>query len=204
MRSIPNFQVMAPRDEVELEQMLEYASKQDTPVSIRYPRGYATGTKDEVSSRKPIEFGKSELIKEGKDLIFIPIGSAYSDALNVIDLLETDYKLSVKLVNPRFVKPFDDELLSEIIKSKLPIVTLENGVLLGGFGSMLAEKLIDNQASNKLLRLGFPDSFVPHGSMKELKAMLGLDTQSILSKILKFLNRGWLLWIISVLIVELG
>lgn len=188
MRSIPNMQVMAPRDEVELALMLEYASKQNTPVAIRYPRGYATGTKDEPSSRQPIETGKSEVLKDGKDLVFIPLGASCSDAYKVIDELEKNSKISVKLINPRFVKPLDEEMLSDLIASKLPIVTLEDSALAGGFGSMLAEKLIDAQATNKLLRLGLPDSFVPHGSLKELKTMLGLDCQSIVNKITEWIK----------------
>ncbi len=188
LRPIPNMQVLAPRDEVELSLMLEYAAKQNTPVAIRYPRGYATGTQDNPSSRKPIQTGESEIIKDGKDLIFMPLGSSYSDALKAIDELEKNHNLSVKLINPRFVKPFDEKLLAEIIRSGLPVVTLEDSVLQGGFGSMIAEKLIDAGASNKLLRLGLPDSFVQHGSLKELKAMLGLDTQSIINKVITFIN----------------
>ena len=188
LRPIPNMQVLAPRDEVELSLMLEYAAKQNTPVAIRYPRGYATGTQDNPSSRKPIQTGESETIKDGKDFIFMPLGSSYSEALKVIDELEKNHGLSVKLINPRFVKPFDEELLAEIINSGLPVVTLENNVLQGGFGSMIAEKLMDAGASNKLLRFGLPDNFVQHGSIKELKAMLGLDTQSIVNKVLKFIK----------------
>ena len=190
MRSIPNLQVMAPRDEVELAMMLEYASRQNVPTSIRYPRGYATGTKDALSSRKPIQTGKAETIKEGKDLVFIPVGSSYSDALKVVEELENAHKISVKLINPRFIKPFDDELLTEIINSELPIVTLEDNVLAGGFGSMIAEKLIDKQATNKLLRFGLPDNFIQHGSIKELKKMLGLDPQSIVNKITNWLKKN--------------
>ena len=188
MRSIPNIQVMAPRDEVELALMLEYASKQNVPVSIRYPRGYATGTTDSASSRQAIQLGKSEVIKEGKDLIFMPLGSSCSDALKAIDELEQKHNLSIKIINPRFVKPFDEDRLLEIISSKLPIVTLEDNVLAGGFGSMIAEKLIDAGASNKLLRLGLPDNFIQHGSLKELKQMLGLDTLSIVNKVLNFIK----------------
>lgn len=189
MRSIPNLQVMAPRDEVELALMLEYASKQNVPVSLRYPRGYATGTKDNPSSRKPIQTGKAEIIKEGKDLVFIPVGSSFTDALKAVEDLENTHKISVKIINPRFIKPFDEEIMSLIISSKLPVVTLEDNVITGGFGSMIAEKLIDAGASNKLLRLGLPDNFVQHGSLKELKAMLGLDPQSIVSKIIHWFNK---------------
>lgn len=189
MRSIPNLQVMAPRDEVELALMLEYASKQDVPVSLRYPRGYATGTKDNPSSRKPIQTGKVEIIKEGKDLVFIPVGSSFTDALKAVEDLENTHKISVKIINPRFIKPFDEDIMSLIISSKMPIVTLEDNVITGGFGSMIAEKLIDAGASNKLLRLGLPDNFVQHGSLKELKAMLGLDPQSIVTKVIHWLNK---------------
>ncbi len=188
MRSIPNIQVMAPRDEVELALMIEYASKQNTPVSIRYPRGYATGTNDEASSRKPIEKGKSELIKDGKDLMIIPLGNSYSDSIKIAEELEKTKKITVKIVNPRFVKPFDESLLSEIIDSNIPIVSMEDNVLQGGFGSMIAEQLMDRQASNRLLRIGLPDSFVQHGSIKELKTMLGIDPQSVVNKIINWLK----------------
>ena len=79
--------------------------------------------------------------------------------------------------------------MSLIISSKLPVVTLEDNVITGGFGSMIAEKLIDAGASNKLLRLGLPDNFVQHGSLKELKAMLGLDPQSIVTKVIHWFNK---------------
>lgn len=188
MRPIPNIQIMAPRDEVELSMMLEYAAIQKTPVSIRYPRGCVTGTKETPDTRQPILAGKAEILKDGKDLIFMPLGSTTEEALNAVSELEKNLNISIKVINPRFVKPFDESILSEIIASGLPIVTLEDNVLTGGFGSMIAEKLLDAGASNKLMRLGLPDSFVQHGSLKELRSMLGLDVEGIVKKVTNWLK----------------
>ena len=184
LRPIPNMEVLAPRDELELSMMLEYAVKQNCPVAIRYPRGCGTGTKDTAESRKSVQTGKAEIVKDGKDIIFMPLGSTYSEAMKAVEILERDHNLSVKVINPRFVKPFDEELFKEITASGMTIVTIEDNVLTGGFGSMVAEKLTDAGASNKLIRLGLPDSFVPHGSLKDLRQMLGLDADSIVNKVI--------------------
>ncbi len=188
MRPIPNIQIMAPRDEVELSMMLEFAAIQKTPVSIRYPRGCVTGTKETPATRQQLQAGKAEILKDGKDLVFMPLGSTAEEALNAVSELEKNLNISIKVINPRFVKPFDESILSEIIASGLPVVTLEDNVLTGGFGSMIAEKLLDAGASNKLMRLGLPDSFVQHGSLKELRSMLGLDVEGIVKKVTNWLK----------------
>ena len=188
LRSIPNMQILAPRDEVELAMMIHFAEKQNCPVAIRYPRGSGTGTTDSISSRKAIELGKSEVIKEGKDLVVMPLGTTYSDSMKAVENLEKDHSLSIEVINPRFVKPFDEELLKNIILSGKPIVTVEDNVLAGGFGSMIAERLVDLSASNKLLRIGIPDSFIQHGSLKVLKRMLELDAEGIANRITKWLK----------------
>ena len=190
LRPIPNMQILAPRDELELSMMLEYAVNQNCPIAVRYPRDCGTGTKDTASSRKAVQCGRAEFIKDGKDLILMPLGATYTEAMKAVEILEKNHNLSVKVVNPRFIKPFDEELLKEIIVSGLPVVTLEDNVLTGGFGSMVAEKLIDAGASNKLLRLGLPDSFVPHGSLKELRKMLKLDAEGISSQITSWISNG--------------
>ena len=187
LRPIPNMQILAPRDELELSMMLEFAVNQNYPIAIRYPRGSGTGTKDTAESRQAILSGKAELIKDGKDMILMPLGSTCSEAMKAVEILEKEHNLSVKVINPRFVKPFDEELLKEITSSGLPIVTIEDNVLTGGFGSMIAEKFIDVNASNKLLRLGLPDSFVQHGSLKELRQMLQLDAEGIAHQISNWL-----------------
>lgn len=187
LRPIPNMQILAPRDELELSMMLEFAVNQNYPIAIRYPRGSGTGTKDTAESRQAILSGKAELIKDGKDMILMPLGSTCSEAMKAVEILEKEHNLSVKVINPRFVKPFDEELLKEITSSGLPTVTIEDNVLTGGFGSMIAEKFIDVNASNKLLRLGLPDSFVQHGSLKELRQMLQLDAEGIAHQISNWL-----------------
>jgi 1-deoxy-D-xylulose-5-phosphate synthase len=176
---------MAPRDEIELEQMLRYSSKASGPVVIRYPRGAGTGITGH--ERRQIVCGRSELLRDGNDLAIIPLGSMVQPTLEAAEMLEKEGICS-RVINPRFIRPFDRVALAEIIRRRMPIVTVEEHALAGGFGSMILEMAAEIGLAAPFLRIGIPDDFVQQGSQSELRSMLKLDTQGIFSQIHNWLG----------------
>ena len=186
MRQIPNMTVMAPKDENELRQMLSSALSYDSPVSIRYPRGSACGVKiqEEFS---PLERGRGEVLTEGKDAAIIAVGSMVANSLKAAELLK-EKGISVSVINARFIKPLDRDLILKAADEHNCIITAEEGVLAGGFGSAAAELLADEGKSNRLLRLGIKDEFIEQGTRAELLAECGLDDKSIADSVEKFIE----------------
>lgn len=182
-KTIPGLQILAPGDEYELVTMLEYAEKQNSPIMIRYPKNSITGLNKTHSN---IEYGKSEVIKDGKDVALWAVGNTLENAIKATEKLEKD-GIKVKLINVRFIKPFDKCLLKKLLEEKLPIVTVEENILSGGFGSILAEEALNIGLSFKLHRIGIPDIFVEHGTISELREMLHLDANGIENEIKKFI-----------------
>lgn len=182
LRSIPNMTIMAPKDEGELRHMLKTALDFDGPVSVRYPRGSGVG----VDISGPVEalpIGKAEVLREGRDVCFWAIGSMVQSALDAADIL-AQQGVSAGVVNMRFAKPLDSELLLVHARRYGRLVTLEEGVLAGGVGSAVLETL--NGAGLleqcRVLTLGIPDEFVPHGDKKLLLRDIQLDVPSIVSR----------------------
>ena len=183
LRSMPEMTIMAPKDENELRHMLKTAVDFDGPVSVRYPRGSGVG----VSITEPMHslpIGKAEVLREGKDVCLWAIGSMVQSALQAADKL-AEQGISVGVVNMRFAKPLDEELLLEHAAQYGKIVTLEEGVLQGGVGSAVLETLNAAKMLQKcqVLTLGIPDEFVLHGDKKLLFKDLGLDVETIADKI---------------------
>ncbi|MGH7832753.1 MAG: 1-deoxy-D-xylulose-5-phosphate synthase [Candidatus Binatia bacterium] len=178
MRSIPNLIVMAPKDENELQQMLKTAIEHDGPIAMRYPRGECWGRGVESEIRK-LEIGKGELLRAGKDVILVGIGNTVIPALKAAeDLPQLGIEASV--VNARFVKPLDRALLRHLVSQVPRIITVEDHVLDGGFGSAIVEFLADEGLSGvRVKRLGIPDRFIPHGTQDELRKLCGIDQESI-------------------------
>jgi 1-deoxy-D-xylulose-5-phosphate synthase len=179
LRHIPHLIVMAPKDENELQHMLKTAVYCGQPVSLRYPRGSGwRGFLDEEINELPI--GKAEVLREGKDLIILAIGSTVRAALAAADkLLERGVKCTV--VNARFVKPMDEELFCSLISEIPRLITVEENVLQGGFGSAVLEVLEQKGIYfKKIKRLGIPDTFVEHGPQDLLRAKYGLDAEGII------------------------
>ncbi|MGB9698053.1 MAG: 1-deoxy-D-xylulose-5-phosphate synthase [Thermodesulfobacteriota bacterium] len=179
LRHIPHLIVMAPKDENELQHMLKTAVYCGQPVSLRYPRGSGwRGFLDEEIKELPI--GKAEVLGEGKDLIILAIGSTVRAALEAADkLLEQGVKCTV--VNARFVKPLDEELFCSLISEIPRLITVEENVLQGGFGSAVLELLEQKGIySGKIRRLGIPDTFVEHGPQDLLRCKYGLDVEGII------------------------
>lgn len=182
LRSIPNMTIMAPKDENELRHMLKTAVDFDGPISIRYPRGSGLGV-DIVEPLHTLPIGKAEVLREGKDVCIFAIGSMVQSALDAVAAL-AEQGISAGVVNMRFVKPLDTELLFKCAKKYGKIVTLEEGVLAGGVGSAVLEALNKEQLLQqcRVLTLGIPDEFVLHGDKKLLFRDLSLDVPSIVKQ----------------------
>lgn len=188
LRSIPNMTIMAPKDENELRHMLKTALSFNGPISVRYPRGSGVGVEiTEPMHELPI--GKAEVLREGTELCFWAIGSMVQSAVQAADKLK-EQGIDAGVVNMRFAKPLDKELLIEHAKRYGKIVTLEEGVLAGGVGSEVLEILDDAGLLQQcaVLRLGIPDEFVTHGDKKLLFRDLGLDTDAIVQKAAAFVK----------------
>jgi len=178
LRSLPNMVVMAPKDENELCRMLKTALDHNGPIAFRYPRGAATGTKLEPEPL-PVALGKGEVLEKGEDVLILAIGSSVSEALCAhADLLKEG--IHPTLVNCRFVKPLDAGLIRSLVMQIPRVITVEEHVLQGGFGSSVLELLIDSGLTDfHLERLGIPDTFVEHGSQKQLRSKYRIDAPAI-------------------------
>ncbi len=178
LRSLPNMVVMAPRDENELRRMLCTAVDHDGPIAVRYPRGSGTGCPlDETIL--PIEIGRSEVLKTGEDLLMLAVGYPVSGALEAAEKLEKE-GISAAVVDCRFVKPLDADRILTLARKIPRILTIEENILQGGFGSAVLECLMDAGLSGTTVRrIGIPDAFVEHGSQSLLRTRYGLDADGI-------------------------
>ena len=188
LRSMPEMTVMAPKDENELRHMLKTAVDFDGPISLRYPRGSGVGV-DITEPMQALPIGKAEVLREGQDVSIWAIGSMVQSAAQAAEKL-AEQGISAGVVNMRFVKPLDKELLLAQAKEYGKIVTLEEGVLQGGVGSAVLETLNEAQLLTKcqVLTLGIPDEFVLHGDKKLLFKDLELDVDAIVAKTVAFVK----------------
>ncbi|WP_036606404.1 1-deoxy-D-xylulose-5-phosphate synthase [Oribacterium sp. P6A1] len=177
LTSIPHMSVMAPKNATELQMMMEFAMKYPLPVSIRYPRGVAYQGLSEFSS--PIEYGKSEMLFKGEKIALLAAGSMVSTAEHIRDkALKCGYDLT--LVNARFVKPIDTDMLDLISLDHEVIVTLEENVKQGGFGIQVEAYIHENHPEVKVVTITLPDKYVEHGNVTKLREGLGIDSESIM------------------------
>lgn len=185
LRHIPNIVVMEPKDGKELENMLRLALSHDGPIALRYPRGKSLNESSFAETTSSFKIGEAEIIKEGKDIAILAIGSRVLPSLKAAKKIEEHEGISVMVVNVRFVKPLDENLII-LIASEIPkIITVEENALQGGFGSAVLELLNDTGMHNlKIKRLGVPDIFIEQGSQAELRQKYGLDEEGIYQAIL--------------------
>ena len=182
LRHIPNLVLMAPATPEELEEMLEFAVRLGSPVAIRYPKGSAEAPGAGIS---PIELGKAEIIKKGKGLAILSLGSMLETALKTGELLSKK-GIDAAVVNARFVKPIDERLVAELVGEGKRIVTLEDGVLDGGFGSAVLEAAANAHIKGaKVRRFGLPDRFIEHGKRAELFSKYNLTPGAICDVIIR-------------------
>ena len=174
LRCIPNMVVMAPKDEAELQRALvtgiEYT---DGPIAVRYPRGNGYGAALADEGWEPLEIGKGEILRNGDDVLLVGYGTMVYPAMQVAEILG-EHGIEATVVNARFVKPLDTELIAPLAKRIGKVVTLEEGCLMGGFGSAVAEALLDNDVLVPVKRIGVPDKLVDHATPNESKTDLGL------------------------------
>lgn len=179
LRGYPNIVLMAPKDEAEMRDMLLTAIEHPGPAALRYPRGNGLGA-DISSEPKLLEIGKGEVLRNGKDAAIIAYGTMVNAALEAAEGLAVE-GIQATVVNARFVKPLDEELITRLASEHSVIVTVEEAYLAGGFGSAVMELLEEHQLldNTTVIRLGVPDEIVPHGDVKELLAGYGLDADGI-------------------------
>ena len=176
MRVFPNIVMMAPGDATEVEPMLEFALSYPGPTSIRYPKTTAQ-TFERV--KKPIELGKSEIIQWGTDGAIIACGAMLQQAIAAAELLKRD-GLNVAIINARVIKPLDMQMLTKVFDECRFVVTVEEGALMGGFGSAVLETACEHGWDTRIMRtLGIPDRFIEHGDRNELLADSGIDPAGI-------------------------
>ncbi|HNZ72886.1 MAG TPA: transketolase C-terminal domain-containing protein, partial [Prolixibacteraceae bacterium] len=190
MRCIPNMTIAAPRNEIELRNLMFTAQQPDLgPFVIRYPRGAGSV----VDWRKPmqrLEVGKGECLKEGENLAVLTIGTMAVKAEKAIAKVENECHLSIAHYDMRFLKPLDENMLHKIGAKFSYVLTIEDGVIQGGLGSAVLEFFADHNYSVRVKRLGIPDNFIEQGSPDELYAMLDMDENGISKTIIDMLQKN--------------
>ena len=185
LRVVPNLAIMAPSDENELRQMLYTALQQKQPVALRYPRGSGPGV-DLEPQFTGVEWGKSQLLKEGKDVLLLPVGHCLAAAWRAADMLAAQ-GIEVALINPRFIKPLDEKLICQWAQNCGKVVTIEENVAAGGFGSLILETLNKHGIQVPIKILAVNDVFVEHGPQAQVRHLLGLDADGIVTAVKELL-----------------
>ena len=188
LRSIPNIVLMSPKDEDELADMMKTAFELPGPSAIRYPRGNVVGVprKDEPQA---LPLGKAEVLRDGSDVAILGLGPMNSMALELAARLEHD-GFSAAVINPRFIKPIDREILAAYASRVSAFVTFEDHVKMGGFGTAVIEALQEIGSAVPVVRIGWPDQFIEHGKIEDLRKKYGLSVDNALSQVLPLLARG--------------
>ena len=184
---IPNLTIMAPKNFKELEDMLEFATKLNKPVVIRYPRG-GEG-KNVFKENTKIEYGKAEILQEGNDISILAIGKMVDRAIDVCNKLKED-NINAEVINIRFLKPLDKETIINSVKKTKNCITIEDNILLGGLASNVKELLLDNKLDVNIKTFGYPNKFIKHGSVKDIEKKYGLDTESIYNYVINNFKKG--------------
>jgi 1-deoxy-D-xylulose-5-phosphate synthase len=186
---MPNMVIMAPKDENELQHMLKTAIDHPGPISLRYPRGEGWGVALD-KDMKTLEIGKAEILRQGGDVVIAAIGHTVLPALKAAEEL-APLGIDASVVNARFVKPLDKNLFRDLLTRVPRLITVEDHVVTGGFGSGLIEFLADEGFTGiEVKRLGVPDRFIPHGTQDELRKMCGFDKDAIAQATLQLVRRG--------------
>jgi 1-deoxy-D-xylulose-5-phosphate synthase len=187
LRVFPNMVCMAPKDENELRHMVKTAFETGHPTSIRYPRGNGIGATIEAEM-KSLPVGKGEVMREGADATIFAIGNEVWPAVAAAELLAKE-DINVAVINARFVKPLDDELITKYCKPNSYVVTVEEGSLAGGFGSAVMERCEQLGIENvHFHRIGIPDEYVHHGGQDVLRAQYDLHAEGIARRTREFVK----------------
>ena len=184
LRCVPNFTVMAPKDEAELQRMLVTSIDHDGPCAIRFPRGEGEGVPLMEEGWQPLEIGRGEVLAEGEDLLIVAYGSMVYPAMATAGLLQ-ERGVRATVINARFLRPLDEALIAPLARRIGRVVTMEEGALAGGFGAAVVEALNDQEVLVPVLRLGIPDVLVDHASPDQSKQTLGLTPPQMAERILE-------------------
>jgi 1-deoxy-D-xylulose-5-phosphate synthase len=183
LRCLPNMVLMAPKDEAELQQMIVTGvNYTDSPIALRYPRGNGYGVPLMEEGWEELPIGKAEILRQGDDLLILGYGSMVYPAMQTAEIL-SEHGIEATVINARFAKPLDTELILPLAKQIGRVVTLEEGCLMGGFGSAIAESLLDNNIVVPVMRIGVPDQLVDHATPEQSMAALGLTPPQIAERV---------------------
>jgi 1-deoxy-D-xylulose-5-phosphate synthase len=189
LRCLPNMVLMAPKDEAELQRMLVTGiNYTEGPIAMRFPRGNGYGVPLMEEGWEEIPIGKAEILRNGDDVLIVGYGSMVHTALQAAEIL-SEHGLEATVINARFAKPLDTELMLPLAQRIGKVVTLEEGCIIGGFGSGLAEALLDNNVLVPVLRMGVPDLLVEHATPEQSMIELGLTPAQIAERVLKQFSR---------------
>ncbi len=189
LRSIPGMTLLSPKDTAEMGEMTRWSLRHKMgPVALRYPRG-GSELLDPLTA--PIEWGKAEVLREGDDVLLLAYGPLVSVALDAARQMEAEHGVRATVVNARFCKPLDAETILPLVRRIGNVVTLEDGVVTGGFGSAVLELLDENGVTDaSVKRIGLPDHFVEHGPIPILRGLCGMDTLGVLNAVSELLGRS--------------
>jgi 1-deoxy-D-xylulose-5-phosphate synthase len=183
LRCLPNIVLMAPKDEAELQQMVVTGvNYTDSPIALRYPRGNGFGVPLMEEGWEELPIGKGEILRQGDDVLMVGYGSMVYPAMQTAEIL-SEHGIEATVINARFAKPLDTELILPLAKQIGRVVTLEEGCLMGGFGSAIAESLLDNDIVVPVMRIGVPDKLVDHATPEQSMAELGLTPPQIAERV---------------------
>ena len=183
-RLVPNLTIMAPKDFKEFEDMLESAVNLKRPVVIRYPRG-GEDTKIKFQKHDKIKLGRAEILKEGKDISIIAIGKTVARAMEVSNMLEKN-KISAEVINARFLKPLDKEIIKNSINKTKFVITIEDGTIINGLRTDIKELIVNEKIKEvEIKSYAYPDEFIKHGEVSELEKIYHQDSKSIYYDIVK-------------------
>jgi 1-deoxy-D-xylulose-5-phosphate synthase len=188
LRGVPNLVHMDPKDEDELQDMMQTALELDGPSAIRYPRGTGPGA---AVKKTPValEVGKAEVLRDGTDVAVFALGNMVAEAEKLAKLLEAEGQ-SVAVVNARFAKPVDAACIAKYARRCGLLVTMEDHVLAGGFGSAVLETLNEQEIDVPVVRVGWPDAFIEHGKVDDLRAKYGLTAEAALVRVRPYLKKA--------------
>ncbi|WP_375471458.1 1-deoxy-D-xylulose-5-phosphate synthase [uncultured Nostoc sp.] len=185
LRCIPNMVIMAPKDEAELQSMVVTGVNHTSgPIAMRYPRGNGYGVPLMEEGWEPLEIGKGEILRTGDDVLIVAYGTMVYPGMQAAEIL-SEHGIEATVINARFVKPLDTELILPLAKKIGRVVTLEEGCIMGGFGSAIAEALLDADILVPVKRFGVPDILVDHAEPNESKTELGLTSHQIAERVLQ-------------------
>ncbi|MEN9236147.1 MAG: transketolase C-terminal domain-containing protein, partial [Gloeomargarita sp. GMQP_bins_25] len=188
LRCLPHMVLMAPKDEAEMQRMIVTGIQYtEGPIAMRYPRGNGYGVPLMEEGWEPLPIGKGELLRHGQDVLIVAYGSMVVPAQQTAELLQ-EQGIAAAVINARFAKPLDTELILPLAREIGRVVTIEEGCLMGGFGSAVAEALLDAGLTLPVLRIGVPDILVEHAQPEESKADLGLTPPQMAERIYRFVR----------------